>query len=105
MERSREKRTYKIGDVAKKLDLEPYVLRFWENEFPQLQPIRSPKGQRLYTEDHIVLISRIKNLLYEQGLTIEGAKRRLDENADWLKFIKELETELQEIKNILLKSD
>ena len=91
--------------MAKLVEVETYVLRFWENEFPQLNPVRSPRGQRLYTEDQIELIRRIKNLLYEQGLTIEGAKRRLDENADWFKFTKEIETELQEIKNILLKSD
>ncbi len=104
MGRNEDKRTYKIGDVAKQLELEPYVLRFWENEFPQLNPIRSPRGQRLYTDDHIVLIARIKNLLYEQGLTIEGAKRRLDENASWLKFADEIKSELQEIKRILMGS-
>lgn len=101
MERTEKTYTYKIGDVAKLVEVETYVLRFWENEFPQLNPVRSPRGQRLYTEDQIELIRRIKNLLYEQGLTIEGAKRRLNENANWLSLIDEIRNELHVIRNML----
>lgn len=55
------------------------VLRFWEGEFQQLRPVRTPSGQRLYSLEHIALLRRIKSLLYDEGLTIEGARKRLDE--------------------------
>ncbi|EHJ47936.1 regulatory protein MerR [Solidesulfovibrio carbinoliphilus subsp. oakridgensis] len=70
-------RTYKIGEIAGLTGLKPFVLRFWESEFPQLVPVRTPKGQRLYTEEHLALIRRIKTLLYDEKLTIDGARRRL----------------------------
>ncbi len=70
-------RTYRIGEVARLLDLEGYVLRFWETEFSQLSPGRTPKGQRFYTEADIALLRRIRDLLHVQGMTIEGARRIL----------------------------
>lgn len=72
----REK-TYRIGEAADMLHLKSYVLRFWETEFPQLAPLRTGKGQRLYTDHHIALLQRIRQLLHEQGMTIEGARRVL----------------------------
>lgn len=72
----REK-TYRIGEAADLLHLKSYVLRFWETEFPQLAPLRTDKGQRLYTDSHIALLRRIRQLLHEQGMTIEGARRVL----------------------------
>ena len=68
---------YRIGEAAALLDLKAYVLRFWETEFPQLVPVRTDKGQRLYSEENLALLRRIKYLLHEQGLTIEGARRIL----------------------------
>ncbi|WP_432737629.1 MerR family transcriptional regulator [Maridesulfovibrio sp. FT414] len=73
-----EEKIYKIGQAAKLVGLKSYVLRFWEGEFEQLEPIRTPSGQRLYNDGHIALISRIKALLHDEGLTIEGARKRLD---------------------------
>ncbi len=70
-------KTYRIGEVSDLLDLKSYVLRFWETEFSQLAPLRTDKGQRLYTEEHVTLLKRIKHLLHEQGMTIEGARRVL----------------------------
>ncbi len=70
-------KTYRIGDVATLLELKSYVLRFWETEFSQLAPLRTGKGQRLYTEEHVTLLKRIKYLLHEQGMTIDGARRVL----------------------------
>lgn len=70
-------KTYRIGEAARLLELETYVLRFWETEFTQLEPLRTAKGQRLYTEAHLKLLRRIRRLLHEQGLTIEGARRVL----------------------------
>lgn len=69
--------TYKIGEAAEILKLKSYVLRFWETEFTQLQPIRTEKGQRLYRESDLDLLKFIRCLLHERGLTIEGARKIL----------------------------
>jgi DNA-binding transcriptional MerR regulator len=74
-----EERLYKIGEVCKMADVQPYVLRYWETEFPALAPNKSGGGQRLYTQREIDLITRIKQLLYSEGFTIAGAKKKLDE--------------------------
>lgn len=74
-------KTYRIGEAAAKLNLKSYVLRFWETEFPQIAPIRTEKGQRLYTESDLTVLSRIRFLLHERGLTIDGARRLLREEA------------------------
>ena len=73
--------TYKIGEAAALLNLKTYVLRFWETEFPQINPLRTEKGQRLYTEGHLALLDRIRFLLHERGLTIEGTRKVLAEEA------------------------
>jgi DNA-binding transcriptional MerR regulator len=70
---------YKIGEVCKMADVQPYVLRYWETEFPQLAPNKSGGGQRLYTRREIDTILRIKELLYRDGFTIAGAKKKLEE--------------------------
>ena len=69
---------YKIGEVCKLADVQPYVLRYWETEFPQLAPNKSGGGQRLYTRREIDTILRIKELLYREGFTIAGAKKKLE---------------------------
>jgi len=74
-----EERLYKIGEVCKMADVQPYVLRYWETEFPALAPNKSGGGQRLYTQREIDLIARIKQLLYSEGFTIAGAKKKLEE--------------------------
>ncbi|MEF2145369.1 MAG: MerR family transcriptional regulator [Desulfovibrionaceae bacterium] len=73
---------YRIGKAAKILDVKTSVLRFWESEFPQLDPVRTESGQRLYTAEHMELLKRIKQLLYNEGLTIEGARKRLEEGEE-----------------------
>src|SRR5437660_393491 len=73
-----EKKLYKIGEVCKLADVQPYVLRYWETEFPSLAPNKSGGGQRLYTRREIDTILRIKQLLYSEGFTIAGAKKKLD---------------------------
>ena len=70
---------YKIGEVCKLADVQPYVLRYWETEFPQLAPNKSGGGQRMYTRREIDTILRIKELLYRDGFTIAGAKKKLEE--------------------------
>jgi len=77
-ETAEEKRLYKIGEVCKLADVQPYVLRYWETEFPPLSPNKSGGGQRLYTRHEIDIILRIKQLLYSEGFTIAGAKKKLE---------------------------
>ena len=74
--------TYKIGEAANLLNLKAYVLRFWETEFPDVVPLRTAKGQRLYTGDTLALLERIRYLLRDQGLTISGARRILAEEKE-----------------------
>ena len=69
---------FKIGEACKKVDIQPYVLRYWETEFPALSPEKSKSGQRVYTAEDLQVIGRIKELLYEEGFTIAGAKKKLD---------------------------
>jgi DNA-binding transcriptional MerR regulator len=73
-----EEKLYKIGEVCRMADLQPYVLRYWETEFPQLSPNKSGGGQRLYTRAEVDTILRIKELLYREGFTIAGAKKKLE---------------------------
>jgi len=68
---------YKIGEACKKVDVQPYVLRYWETEFDLLSPDKSKSGQRVYTEGDLAIIRRIKELLYEEGYTTVGAKKKL----------------------------
>ena len=72
-----DKLYFRIGDVSELLHLEPYVLRFWETEFPQLKPVKSSSGQRMYRRREVELALRIRTLLYEEGFTIPGARERL----------------------------
>jgi DNA-binding transcriptional MerR regulator len=67
----------KIGEVAKLLGVKPHVLRYWESEFPSLNPKKNPSGQRIYAKADIEAIVEIKNLLYTQRYTISGAKKML----------------------------
>jgi DNA-binding transcriptional MerR regulator len=72
-----DKLYFKIGEVSELLGVEPYVLRFWESEFPVLQPKKSGTGHRLYRRKDVELLLRIKHLLYEKRYTIEGARQSL----------------------------
>jgi DNA-binding transcriptional MerR regulator len=69
---------YKIGEACKALDIQPYVLRYWETEFPAISPSKSRSGQRVYSEKELDIIRRIKQLLYDEGYTIAGAKKKLE---------------------------
>lgn len=72
---------YKIGDVCRLADVQPYVLRYWESEFPVLAPDKSVPGPRTYSSRELKLIEQIKRLLYDEGYTIAGAKKRLEGEA------------------------
>ena len=72
-----EKLYYSIREVSRLTDIQAYTLRYWEKEFPKLKPKKSKKGQRTYTKKDIEIIRAIKDLLYERGYTIKGARDKL----------------------------
>jgi DNA-binding transcriptional MerR regulator len=74
-----EIRYYRIGEVSRLTELKPFVLRYWETEFPMLEPVKSPSGHRLYRQQDVDLVLKIKRLLYDEGYTIAGARRHLKE--------------------------
>jgi len=75
------KNLFRIGEVSRLTSTKPFVLRFWETEFPMLQPVKSPKGHRLYRRQDIDTVFVIKRLLYDEGFTIAGARRHLRDQA------------------------
>jgi len=93
MEEQSQKLFYTIAEVSKITGIKPYILRYWESEFNQLKPERE-NGRRRYRMEHIQLIMRIKQLLYEEGYTIAGARSRLRKE-------KQTETGLEEKQKIL----
>lgn len=74
-----DKLYFKIGEVAKLIGVEPYVLRYWETEFQSIAPVKSKTGQRMYRRNDVELIAAIRELLYGQKFTIDGAKKKLGE--------------------------
>jgi DNA-binding transcriptional MerR regulator len=76
-----EKSLFRIGEVSRLTATKTFVLRYWESEFPALQPVKSPSGHRLYRREDIETVFEIKRLLYEEGFTIAGARKHLaDQN-------------------------
>ena len=102
-----DKLYFRIGEVSTLADLPTYVLRFWETEFPQIKPKRTPSGQRIYTKNDVAVILKIKHLLYDKKFTISGAKQHLKSKAgDNKKFsskkiLAEIHEELQSIRELL----
>ena len=74
------KRYFTIGEVSELCGVKPHVLRYWEQEFTQLKPVKRRGNRRYYQHHEVLLVRRIRELLYEQGFTINGARNRLDEN-------------------------
>jgi DNA-binding transcriptional MerR regulator len=73
------KRYFAIGEVSELCDVKPHVLRYWEQEFPQLKPVKRRGNRRYYQQEDVLMVRRIRSLLYEQGFTIGGARQRLKE--------------------------
>jgi DNA-binding transcriptional MerR regulator len=73
------KRYFAIGEVSELCEVKPHVLRYWEQEFPQLKPVKRRGNRRYYQQDDVLMVRRIRSLLYEQGFTIGGARQRLKE--------------------------
>ncbi|MFZ9561609.1 MAG: MerR family transcriptional regulator [Burkholderiales bacterium] len=76
------KRYFTIGEVSQLCGVKPHVLRYWEQEFTQLRPVKRRGNRRYYQHHEVLLIRRIRELLYDQGFTISGARNRLDELAN-----------------------
>jgi DNA-binding transcriptional MerR regulator len=76
-----ETRLYTIGEVSRLADLKAFVLRYWESEFPMLQPTKDEAGRRVYRQEDVDMVFRIKRLLYDEGFTIAGARRHLREKS------------------------
>jgi DNA-binding transcriptional MerR regulator len=74
-----EERLFRIGEVSRLTGIKAFVLRYWEQEIPTLQPVKTPTGHRLYRREDIETVHEIKRLLYEQGFTLAGARRHLAE--------------------------
>lgn len=76
-----DERLFRIGEVSRLTGVKAFVLRYWEQEIPALQPVKTPTGHRLYRREDIETVYEIKRLLYEQGFTLAGARRHLNEFA------------------------
>ena len=106
MELPEENRYFRIGEVSRIIGVEPYVLRYWESEFPQIRPRRADTNQRTYQRKDLEIIMEIKRLLYEEKLTIEGARQRMKMgkpkgvSPDRV-FMEGLKTELKQIIEVL----
>ncbi len=74
-----DKLFYKIGEVSRIVGIEPYVLRYWETEFPFLKPRKNKSGQRVYIKKDLEMIAQIKKMLYQERYTIEGVRKRFEE--------------------------
>lgn len=94
---------YKIGEVSRITGLEPYVLRYWETEFPMLRPKKNSGGQRVYLRKDIDLVLKIKQMLHHEGYTILGARKKLQESGPkktrlpMPEILTKVKTELREI--------
>jgi len=106
MEIPDNKRFFRIGEVSRIVGVRPYVLRYWEKEFPTLRPKRADSRQRIYKKEDIETLGEIKKLLYEEKLTIEGVRRRLKSGKKAISappdtLLKEIKEELAQLMKIL----
>jgi DNA-binding transcriptional MerR regulator len=101
------KRYFTIGEVSDLCAVKPHVLRYWEQEFPQLKPVKRRGNRRYYQRQDVILIRQIRSLLYEHGFTIGGARQRLSgdeakaDTAMSQQIVRQLRVELEEVLDIL----
>ncbi|HHM04997.1 MAG TPA: MerR family transcriptional regulator [Gammaproteobacteria bacterium] len=101
------KRYFTIGEVSDLCDVKPHVLRYWEQEFPQLKPVKRRGNRRYYQHHDVVTIRQIRSLLYDQGFTIGGARQRLsgnkvkNETTQSKELVRQLRQELEELLEFL----
>jgi DNA-binding transcriptional MerR regulator len=111
--RAPQREFYSIGEVCELLDLKPHVLRYWETQFDAFTPAKNRQGNRVYRPRDLELIALIRRLVHEEGYTIEGARRKIEElrssgdvgdrsgRALEDAFVRSLRTELEEIQALL----
>ena len=101
------KRYFTIGEVSELCGVKPHVLRYWEQEFPQLKPVKRRGNRRYYQRHDVIVIRQIRSLLYEQGFTIGGARQQLSGDSakqdvtQSQQIIKQLRVELKEVLQLL----
>jgi DNA-binding transcriptional MerR regulator len=104
-----DKAYFRIGEVSKILDVEPYVIRYWESEFRTINPVRTKTAQRLYRKKDVQELVTIKDLLYTQKFTIDGAKKQLqklkyhacDEESSEKQILLQIKKELEQIRKMI----
>lgn len=107
------KRYFPIGEVSELCDVKPHILRYWEQEFAQLSPVKRRGNRRYYQHHEVLLIRKIRHLLYEEGFTISGARHRLSDGHDAKQKVetavrlsaKEIQTLRQELGQIVAELD
>ena len=103
------KRYFTIGEVSELCAVKPHVLRYWEQEFPQLSPVKRRGNRRYYQHQDVLMIRQIRALLYDQGFTIGGARQRLssevtrDDSSQYHQLIRQMIAELEDVLRILRK--
>ncbi|MEN8761737.1 MAG: MerR family transcriptional regulator [Thiogranum sp.] len=101
------KRYFTIGEVSDLCGVKPHVLRYWEQEFPQLKPVKRRGNRRYYQRHDVIMIRQIRSLLYEQGFTIGGARQRLsgeeakEDVSQSQQIVRQMRGELEELLQIL----
>ena len=101
------KRYFTIGEVAELCDVKPHVLRYWEQEFPQLNPVKRRGNRRYYQRHDVIMIRQIRSLLYEEGFTIGGARLRMsgeeakEDSNQSHQISRQMRTELEDLLHIL----
>lgn len=108
------KRYFTIGEVSELCAVKPHVLRYWEQEFPQLKPVKRRGNRRYYQRQDVLTIRQIRSLLYDQGFTIGGARLKMDEDdddvesgseLDFQQIIEKMIHELEDILKLLKTAD
>ncbi|HEX7037479.1 MAG TPA: MerR family transcriptional regulator [Pseudomonadales bacterium] len=101
------KRYFTIGEVSQLCDVKPHVLRYWEQEFPQLKPVKRRGNRRYYQRQDVIVIRQIRGLLYDQGFTIGGARQRLEgeeakqDQTQFKLLVKQMIVELEDVLRVL----
>ena len=101
------KRYFTIGEVSNLCNVKPHVLRYWEQEFPQLKPVKRRGNRRYYQRQDVLTIRQIRSLLYDQGFTIGGARQRMqghegrEDQTQYRLLIKQMISELEEVLGVL----
>lgn len=101
------KRYFTIGEVSELCAVKPHVLRYWEQEFPQLKPVKRRGNRRYYQRHDVIMVRQIRSLLHEQGFTILGARQRLegedakDDVSRSQQLVRQLRSELEDVLHVL----